>query len=260
VSIGLIVPAFNEGERSDFGARYAHLGGSPGGLAKTIVTDPAAIVDALAEQRDWTYVFQLLLPVLGLCLLAPLAAVAALPELGLNLLSAATTQTSIHFHYSATILAVVYGGAVLGAARLGVARARRLAPLVLAASLATSYALGPLAGGFGLPGGEKLASGLWKVESHDRATARALRAIPEDVPVSATNSLGGHLSERRRIFSFPVVREARWLAIDTTAPSWLDDVRPRIEPRFRREVARLRRDPRWHTVLARDGVLILRKS
>jgi hypothetical protein len=97
------------------------------------------------------------------------------------------------------------------------------------------------------------------VEPHDRTTARVLGVIPSGEPVSASNSLGGHLSERRRIFSFPVVREARWLALDTTEPSWLDDVRPRIERRFRREVARLRGDPDWRLVLERDGVLVFRR-
>jgi uncharacterized membrane protein len=259
LSLAVVVPAFNEGAPSDFGARYEHLGGSPGGLAKTLVTDPLAVVEAAVERRDWTYVFQLLVPVLGLCLLAPLVAAAGVPELALNLLSAATTQTSIHFHYSATIVAAVYGGAVVGAARLGRQHAARVAWLVLAASLASTYALGPLAGGFGLPGGERLAEGLWDVQAHDRTAGRALGVIPGDAPVSASNSLGGHLSERRRVFSFPIVHEARWLALDTTEPSWLDDVRPRAEPRFRRAVARLRTDPSWRLVLERDGVLIFRR-
>ena len=80
-----------------------------------------------------------------------------------------------------------------------------------------------------------------------------------DGPVSATNSLGGHLSERRRIFSFPVVREARWLALDTTEPSWRDDVRPQAGARFRRALARVRADPAWRLVLERDGILLFRR-
>jgi hypothetical protein len=38
-------------------------------------------------------------PLAGLCLLSPLA-LAAVPELALNLLSSTPTQTSIHFHTS----------------------------------------------------------------------------------------------------------------------------------------------------------------
>jgi uncharacterized membrane protein len=259
VSIAVVVPYYNDGAPSDFGDRYDELGGSPGGLARTLVTDPVAVVDALAERRDWVYVFQLLLPVLGLCLLAPLLVVAALPELGLNLLSEATTQTSIHFHYSATVLAVVYGGAVIGAGRLGRERMVTVATAVVAAALATSFVLGPLAGGFGLPGGEGLARGLWDVEPHDRVAEDTLEFIPESAAVSASNSLGGHLSERRRVFSFPIVREAEWIAVDETEPSWLDDVRPRIEPQFRRRVERLLRDPAWQLVVDGDGVLVFRR-
>ena len=40
------------------------------------------------------------------------------------------------------------------------------------------------------------------------AQRRALALVPDGAPVSATNALGAHLSERRRIFSFPVLAEA----------------------------------------------------
>ena len=50
--------------------------------------------------------------------LAPLAALTALPELALNLLSDTRTQTSIHFHYTAGAIPGLMVAAVLGAARL----------------------------------------------------------------------------------------------------------------------------------------------
>ena len=43
-------------------------------------------------------------------------------------------------------------------------------------------------------------------DAHDAAARRALALVPGGAPVSATNTLGAHLSERRRIFSFPVSR------------------------------------------------------
>ena len=44
-------------------------------------------------------------------------------------------------------------------------------------------------------------------DAHDAAARRALAVVPDGVPVSATNSLGAHLSDRRRIFSFPLLRK-----------------------------------------------------
>ena len=43
---------------------------------------------------------------------------------------------------------------------------------------------------------------------HDAAARRALAAIPDGAPVSATNALGAHLSERRGIFSFCSARRS----------------------------------------------------
>ena len=61
------------------------------------------------------------------------------------------------------------------------------------------------------------------VGAHAAVAERALRVIPDDAAVSATNTLGAHLSERRRIFSFPVLGEAEWVAVDRTRPSYRDE-------------------------------------
>ena len=108
-----------------------------------------------------------------------------------------------------------------------------------------------------MPYGSKLATRDHVVTAHARAAARVLEAVPAGVPVSATNSLGAHLSERRRIFSFPVLREARWVAVDTKQPSYLDDALGR---RFAPAYAKLRRDPRWRVVRSEDGVVVLTRS
>jgi hypothetical protein len=75
--------------------------------------------------------------------------------------------------------------------------------------------------------------------------------------VSATNSLGAHLSERRRVLSFPFVRDAEWVAIDQTQPGYADRIAPlaaAVQTRW------LRADPGWTTVVERDGIVILRRT
>jgi hypothetical protein len=76
--------------------------------------------------------------------------------------------------------------------------------------------------------------------------------------VSATNTLGAHLSERRRVFSFPVLGEARWVAVDRTRPSYRDQNGWR--DRFEAALARLRASGRFEVVFDEDGVLVLRRS
>jgi hypothetical protein len=108
-----------------------------------------------------------------------------------------------------------------------------------------------------LPGGESLGGREAHVTAHDRIADRALRLIPSNAPVSATNVLGGHLSERRRIFSFPRLRDAEWVAIDETRPSYLD--RADAPASGTAAVRRLRNDKRWRLVFSEDGVLIFRR-
>lgn len=259
LAVGLVIPHYKPEGGSGFYDRFEAVGGSPGGIARTTVTDPLAILSAATEGRDGTYLLELLLPLAGLSLLAPVALLIAAPELALNLLSATRTQTSIHFQYSALALAGLLPAAVLGAARLARgsgARAERLAVLAVAAALAGNYVLGPIPVWQTLPGGETLDASAHRVDGHDRIAERALRLIPGDAVVSASNSLGGHLSARRRVLSFPIRRNAAWVAVDATRPGNLD----RLEPLpYARAIAELRRDRRFRVVFERDGVLIFRR-
>jgi uncharacterized membrane protein len=203
------------------------------------------------------YLLHLLAPLAGLCLLAPLAAAAALPELALNLLSSTPAQRSIHFHYTAGEIPPLVAASVLGAARI----ARRwprvpVAGLAVAAALAANYRLGAIPLWSLFPGGEDYQARAWRVTRHDRIAARALRLIPADAPVAATNSLGAHLSERRKIFSFPFLDGAEWVAADETSPGYPDRMQP-LPTAIR--LARLRRDPAWRLVFEEDGVLVFRR-
>ena len=96
------------------------------------------------------------------------------------------------------------------------------------------------------------------VTAHDRLAEKALRLVPPSAVVSATNSLGAHLSARRRILSFPLLADATWIAVDATRPSYLDSTTKKRQAR--EAIAKVRRDPRWHAVFDRDGVTILSRS
>jgi uncharacterized membrane protein len=260
LATAVVVPHYAPGGGSPFAGRYAAVGGSPAGIGKTAVLHPLRLLQAATEHRDLTYLLHLLGPLAALPLLAPLVAASALPELALNLLSDTRTQTSIHFHYTAAAIPGLVAGAVFGAARLQrrwpdvfPALGRALVVLVLAAGMV----LGPLPVWRHVPFGSRLATRDHVVTAHDHAAARALRTIPAGVAVSATNSLGAHLSERRRVFSFPVLREARWVAVDLNRPSFLDAVG---SMKFGSAYATLRRDSRWKVIREEDGVVVLHRA
>jgi hypothetical protein len=94
------------------------------------------------------------------------------------------------------------------------------------------------------------------VTAHDRITARAVALVPGGAVVSATNSLGAHLSARRRILSFPRLDDATWVAVDETNGSYLDSTGPLP---METDVVDLRRDPSWRLVFEQDGVLVFRR-
>jgi uncharacterized membrane protein len=239
----VVMPYFRDGGSPAFYDRYDAVGGSPAGIVKTAFTDPIVLLAAVTQGRDLTYLLQLALPVAGLFLAAPLLLLAALPELAANLLSETGTQTSIEFHYTAPIAPFLVAGAVFGAARLP-----RLAFLVPAAALVGAVALGPLWAGELVPD---------RRSAHDHIAARAVDLVPSDAAVSSTNGLGAHLSARRRVFSFPVVREAGWVAVDLRRASYLD--RRSEASTAAIPLARLLASGSWSTVFEEDGVFVLRR-
>ena len=259
VAVAVVVPHFAPGGGSPFESRYDAVGGSAGGIATTTLTDPGAIASALTSGRDLGYLARLLVPLLGLPLLAPLALLTAVPELALNLLSGTRTQTSIHFHYTAGALPGLFVAAVLGAARLRrrFAWARRPeGRAVVVSTLAAGIVLGPLPIWASVPFGSDLAAREHVVGHHADVAARAVALVPPGAPVSATNTLGAHLSERRRILSFPVLDGATWVAVDRQRPSYRDQADAPV--RFERAYAALRASGRFRVVFDEDGVVVLR--
>jgi uncharacterized membrane protein len=255
IAIEVVIPHFNRAGTSSFFTRYSEVGSTPGGIVHTALTDPVKIVTTAFTGRGLGYLAQLVLPLGLLVVLAPLALIAALPELAVNLLSAATTQTSIHFHYTAGLIPVLLAAAVFGAKRLP--PHVPVATLVVVIALAANYLLGPMPLWRYFPGGEQLQAHAAEVSEHDRIAARALRLIPPHAVVSATNSLGAHLSARRRLLSFPYLQDAQWVAADETAPGYADRLAPLPTAV---QLSWLRRNPEWRLVFERDGILIFHRA
>jgi hypothetical protein len=145
---------------------------------------------------------------------------------------------------------------VLGARRL--ARwTLAVAMVVVVAALAGNYRLGPIPGWRDVPGGSRFQATAARVTAHDRISARALELIPKSAVVSATNTLGAHLSARRRILSFPYLQDATWIAADETQPGYGDRYAPLPTALA---LSALRRDPDWRLVFERDGVLVFTRT
>ena len=255
VAIQVVIPHFNHGAGSSFYGRYNAVGGSAAGIVRKAFTDPGRLLSVAFDHRGAHYLLDLLLPIAGLALLAPLLLVALVPELALNLLSSVDAQTSIHFHYVAAEIPILFAAAAIGARRLG-RWAGAGATVVVLAAIAGNFLLGPIPIWRFVPGGQTFQAKAAQVTRHDRIAARELKLIPKTAAVTATNALGAHLSQRKRIFSFPYLRQASWVIVDEKKPS-LGDHNDRRDGLKR--ILKLRRDPRFRLVSAADGVLVFRR-
>jgi hypothetical protein len=128
---------------------------------------------------------------------------------------------------------------------------------VVIVAVASNYLLGPVPLWRYFPGGQQTQAHAAEVSEHDRIASRALRLIPPNAVVSATNSLGAHLSARRRVLSFPYLQDAQWVAADETAPGYADRLAPLPTAA---QLSWLRGNPEWRLVFERDGILIFQRA
>ena len=147
LAIGVVIPHFNAGAESEL-LRPLRRGRRLGRRDRRRRRFTHPLRDRSRRRssgRDLHYLLDLAAAARGaLACSRPLVLVAALPELALNLLSATTTQTSIHFHYTAAAIPPLIAATVLGAraARAGVPGRAAVAVVAVAVALVANYLLG----------------------------------------------------------------------------------------------------------------------
>ncbi|HXH97374.1 MAG TPA: DUF2079 domain-containing protein [Gaiellaceae bacterium] len=246
VNFLVVIPHFSPSGANVFAGRYAAVGGTPGGMVRTLVTHPGAYVDAIASWHKLKYLGFLFLPFVGLWLLEPLLVLGAVPDLVVNLLSSKPEQTSIVYQYGAGIVPFLTAAAILGAARYGRSPGR-LAAVALATAAVLVYFQTPLRRSIrDLPE----TRGTNAVHA---AKAHALGLIPAGVPVSATNKLAGYLSTRRIVYVFPHVGRAEWMILEHDDPTYGTQAADTVA------LAKIESSPHWLSVYSAEGVEVLRK-
>ena len=237
-----LVPHFSTTGSNPFADRYAAVGGTTGGILKTVLLHPLKAGDVMLTGHKLAYLALLFIPLLGLCFRAPLLLFAAVSPLAINLLSLSNDQSLVNSHYAAPIAAVLFGATIFGTART--LKRERISLFVLTAVGYTAV-ISPLWTALPVARDAVIDTPLVQAERH------AVRLIPKGVPVSASNVLGSHLSNRRRILLFPVIRDADWIAVDTADMEGASS--------FRAVVQRLRERRSFATVYESNGVVVMRR-
>jgi uncharacterized membrane protein len=209
--IQLAVPFFAGGRTYPYiGERYADVGGSPRGIVTTLMRDPLRIARALFQPKKIYFLVGVFGSTLGLSALAGWASLLLLPTLGYLLLSNYLPQFSFTSQYSAPLIPLVAGTAIIALARLRESARRPVMAAVVVSSLVFSWAYGDM------PFSRKFDPSLFATPSRYSIFARDLKQIAPDARVSAENGLPSQLSERRYIYDygFEGIQDAEWVVLD----------------------------------------------
>jgi len=209
--IQVAIPYFASGRSYPYiSGRYADVGGSPTGILRTLVTNPMRIAHALLQPKKAFFLLAIFGPVLGLSAIAGWAALVLLPTLGYLLLSSYAPQYSFTSQYSAPLIPLVIGTAIIALAKLPARLQLGIAMSVLASSLVFSWAFGDL------PFSRKFDFSQFQTQARYASFLPDLTQIAPDARVSAENGFPSHLSDRRYIYdySFEGVQDAEWVVLD----------------------------------------------
>jgi uncharacterized membrane protein len=223
------------------------VGSTPTGILHKGVTDPAALLHAVVTPHKLIYLGLLFLPFLGLFLLEPLLALAAVPDLAINLLSAVQNQTTLQFQYNAGIVPFLLAASIIGMKRIkrdpdrlafyafgGLAVLGLYSPLLTLGSSVHAYGAG---------------------RATREAKVHALQLVPSTAPVAASDQLAGYLSARKYIYIFPYVRNARWIVLDRN-----DDTTVADRASYLRAIKEIDSRSGWKVVYSSHGVQVIRKE
>ena len=253
ICLKMIVPAFSGGHSSVFYSRFTQVGGSPAGVVEKSFTHPGTIASAIFTPQEFVYVFYLGMPLLLFFVWSPSMLAVAVPQLAINALAVNQSARLFEYQYVAGVVPFVFVATVLGMQRFPRQRRPYGAAVALVSVTAFFVLLYPQ------PGLEPFVYAAKDSPAHLRAIRSAIAEVPAGVPVSTTNRIGGQMSGRRYIFSFPVRDRAEWVVVDQRDP-WLAIAGEGDSPvLLQRSVALMRTDRRFHTVSSEDGVLVFRR-
>lgn len=254
MALFVVIPAFR-GAASDTLGRYAWLGASLPDILQTLVHDPGlAFQHIVGEPRRLWMAVKALMPTGFLALFSPAILIAA-PSLAINWLAGNLYQSSIYFHYAASLIPIVFASTVyaLLRARGNAVRALLLLWLVACAAMAIAFdqfwqpSTGPAD---------------WENYSLQRtldpaAFAEAADLLPEEGSLATTEAYAPHLAERQGLYLLydprilRVADQVEWVLVN------LGDHRYGIQPKLSYALLRWIGERRGLTPCFFDGDVVL---
>lgn len=195
----LVIPAFNQGQQPFYiGYFYGNYGSNTFEIAETVLTRPDRVVSDATQPDRLRFYRDLLLPWGGL----PLGGLAQLamagPQLLASVIGTSPYARTIRYQYTAVMIAPIVIASIEATALMWRYRfvRRFVLPWILVCAYVSNIAWSPSP--------ISANDDVWgrRVERHD-VMDEALDLVPDDVSVTATYSLGPHLSHREQIYDWP---------------------------------------------------------
>lgn len=212
----LIIPFANGGGSPFYQEFFPGLGNSLPEIAFNMVRHPSRVYHPMWMGDRRHYYWQLLAPVAGLPLAAPLLLVVGLPQIIVNSVSDHPTH-DIRFHYSAIPIAVLFIATTEVYCRIvrrGENARVAMVSLLLVSSIMTNHLWSPS------PAGRLYHSGIWATSNpRHKIYKEAIKLVQPGDKVSATYYLVPHLTHRSYIYEWPnPFHAANWGIGDKNPP------------------------------------------
>jgi uncharacterized membrane protein len=199
IATRFVIPHFNQG-KDPFYIQYfySNYGKDMPAIIETMLRHPNRVIGDATQPDRLRFYRDLALPLGGLPLVAPLALLMALPQMLASAIGLSPYARSIHYQYTAMMIAPLMIAAIEGARVLWRFKVMHIIlPIwLVGCSYMTNVAWSPS------PIGDSY--GVWAKPNPRHATMReALKLVPDSASVSATYTLLPHLSHREQIYDWP---------------------------------------------------------
>ncbi len=251
--ISYVIPYFRQGQHFAI-EYYSDFGDSPLIIIKNILLSPDLVLKSVFSKLSLNYLLKLFLPLGFTSLFSPLNFIFAAPDLAINLLSKNPQFKQIYYQYTSAITPFIFISSIYGlrflSQKFKKISLNLLSWHVIIFTLLGAYLYSPL------PFSKKPSVDVFTKQLSYRVEIEgALRKIPQNAKVAATNNLGSHLSQRDYIFTIPIgVGEADYIVL------LLND--PFAQPSLaaQKELAKsLKNDPSYQLMYEKENFIVFKK-
>lgn len=181
---------------------FSHLGSSPLEIVLSLFTSPQKWIQLVFAPERLSYLMSVFAPVAFLPIFSIPTLLFATPDFAINLLSNNGQLHEIYYQYTATVTPFIFIATIYAVRflknKLPYVTHTRVGVLLIASSLISARILGPL------PGSARPNIDMYIKQIPKRhEISEFLETIDKDVSVAASNNVGSHLSQRKKIYTIP---------------------------------------------------------